>query len=207
LRGDLTGAAERAAAVIAVADEHGFPDWLGMGGCLQGWVLAGQGKFKEGIAQMRFFLDAFRAQGTELGAAGMLARIAAAHGQAGQPEEGLALITEGCDVMSRTGERPPESHLYRIRGELLLALSDDNRTDAEACLRQAVEVARRQSAKSLELLAAMSLSRLWRQQGKKEEARKMLAEIYGWFTEGFDTQDLEEAKALLEELGGAEPPV
>ena len=118
--------------------------------------------------------------------------------------------------MDRTGERYHEAELYRLKGELTLAQSSVQRlesrvtnpqspapnphAEAEACFLKAVEIARRQQAKSLELRAAMSLSRLWQQQGKKEEAHSMLAEIYGWFTEGFDTKDLQEAKALLEEL-------
>jgi predicted ATPase len=90
--------------------------------------------------------------------------------------------------------------LYRVKGELLLRRSAEHQAEAESCFRQALEIARRQGAKSLELRAAMSLSRLWQRQGKRAEARQLLAEVYGWFTEGFDTPDLQEAKVLLEEL-------
>src|SRR5216683_2718516 len=96
--------------------------------------------------------------------------------------------------------RMGEAGLYMLKGWLLLARSGENQAEAEACFRQAIDIARRQSAKSVELQAVMSLNRLWQRQGKKDEARQLLAEIYGWFTEGFDTKDLQEAKALLEEL-------
>ena len=102
--------------------------------------------------------------------------------------------------MNRTGQRLWEAELQRIKGDLLLAASRDNEAEAEDCFRHAIDCARRQSAKSWELAAALSLSRLWRGQGKHEDARKLLAEIYGWFTEGFDTRDLQEAKSLLAEL-------
>jgi predicted ATPase len=107
--------------------------------------------------------------------------------------EALALVNAG-------GERRHEAELYRLQGELLLALSADNTMEAEICFHQALEIARRQRAKSWELRAAMSLSRLWQQQGKRAKAHELLAPIYGWFTEGFDTADLQEAKALLEAL-------
>jgi predicted ATPase len=101
-------------------------------------------------------------------------------------------------LVTRTGERHGEADLYRLKGELLLALPAAHHAEAEACFRQAIAIARSQSAKSWELRAVLSLSRLYHQQGKTEEARAMLAEIYGWFTEGFDTADLQEAKALLD---------
>jgi len=103
--------------------------------------------------------------------------------------------------VNKTGERWPEAELHRLKGQLLLSLSADNHAEAEGCFHQALAIARRQQAKSLELRVAMSLSRLWQQQDKRAEAQQLLAEIYGWFTEGFDTPDLQEAKALLEELG------
>ena len=116
----------------------------------------------------------------------------------GQPEEGLRLLAEALTVARHTGERWWEAELYRLKGELLLALSQDHQAEAETCFRQALELARYQQAKSLELRAALSLGRLWQHQGKRAEAYQLLAAIYGWFTEGFDTADLQEAKALLE---------
>jgi predicted ATPase len=118
--------------------------------------------------------------------------------------EGLKIVSEGLARTQQTAARRFEAELHRIKGELLLQsgveILGTKGEEAEACFREAVKISRRQEAKSLELRAVMSLSRLWQQQGKKEEARRMLAEIYGWFTEGFDTADLKEAKALLEEL-------
>jgi predicted ATPase len=120
--------------------------------------------------------------------------------QVGQTGDGLALIAEAIDVVNKTGERMVEPALHRLKGELMLAVSEDNHAEAETCFRQAIDIARQQSAKSWELQAATSLAHLWQKQGKKEEARRLLADIYGWFTEGFHTRDLKEAKALLDEL-------
>lgn len=129
-----------------------------------------------------------------------LALLAEAYGKAGQPEEGLTVLAEALAIVDNTGERNWEAELHRRKGDLLLIQQGQKVGEAEECFRQALDIARRQQAKSLELRAAMSLSRLWQQQGKRDEARQMLAEIYGWFTEGFDTADLQEAKVLLEEL-------
>ena len=148
-----------------------------------------------------------------------LALLAEACGKVGQAEEGLNALAEALLMVDRTGERYYEAELYRLKGELSLQSRQVNTSsesgvtspqpptpstqaeaEAEACFLKAIEIARRQQAKSLELRAVMSLSRLWQQQGKRKEAHQMLAEIYGWFTEGFDTADLKEAKALLEEL-------
>ena len=118
--------------------------------------------------------------------------------QAGKVEEGLAALAEALRVVEDTGIGFYEPELHRLKGELLLARAPENPADAEACFRQAIAIARRQEAKSLELRAVMSLSRLYQSKAKQEEARPMLAEIYGWFTEGFDTADLQEAKALLQ---------
>jgi predicted ATPase len=117
----------------------------------------------------------------------------------GQPAEGLPLLEEALVAVHSTGERFYEAELHRLKGELLL-LATDKEAEAEACFQQALAIARHQQAKSWELRAAMSLSRLWQQQGKRTAARELLAPVYGWFTEGFDTADLHEAKALLETL-------
>jgi hypothetical protein len=132
------------------------------------------------------FLDALRAE---------------AHAAAGQAEAGLGVLAEALALVDHTGERYWEAEVYRLKGDLLLRQSVPDAPQAEACFQQALAVACRQQAKSWELRAAMSLSRLWQQQGKRAEARELLAPIYSWFTEGFDTPDLQEAKALLEELG------
>ena len=117
-----------------------------------------------------------------------------------QPEAGLVLLAEALTVVDKTGERWYEPEMYRLKGTLLLQQSSDNHTDAEACFLHALDIARSQQVKSFELRAATSLARLWQQQGKRAAAHELLAPIYGWFTEGFDTADLQEAKALLDAL-------
>jgi predicted ATPase len=173
---------------------------MAMGTILQGWALSEQGLGKKGISQMRQGIAAHRATGAELVQPYFLALSAEGYGKVGQIEEGLTVLAEALDLVNKNGERFYEAELHRLKGELLLALSPENHKDVEACFRQAIDIARRQGAKSLELRALTSLSRLWEKRGKKEEARNMLTEIYGWFTEGFDTADLNEAKALLEEV-------
>jgi predicted ATPase len=167
---------------------------------LQGWVLAEQRHVEEGIAQIRQGLALCRAAGAELWTPISLAWLAAAYAKVGQVEEGLTVLAEALTLVDKTEARVNEPGLYMLKGWLLLARSGENQAEAEGCFRQAIDIARRQSAKSLELRAVMSLSQLWQKQGKKDEARQMLAKIYGWFTEGFDTKDLQEAKALLDVL-------
>jgi TOMM system kinase/cyclase fusion protein len=198
-------AQERAEAAITLSSEHGFALWLAWGTVLQGWALVEQEQVEKGIAQMRWGLAACRATGAELARPHLLALLAEGYREMGQTEEGLIALAEALDLVHRSGERYYEAELYRLKGTLTLQSrvqgpKSQVEKEAEECFLKAIEIARRQQAKSLELRAAMSLSRLWQQQGKKAEARQMLAEIYGWFTEGFDTVDLQEAKASLEEL-------
>jgi predicted ATPase len=129
-----------------------------------------------------------------------LALLADAYGQAGQPEAGLTVLAEACTLVEATEERWWEAEMYRLKGTLLRQLPRPDVGQAEACFQQELDVARRQQAKALELRAALSCSQLWLAQGKRDEARVLLAPIYGWFTEGFDTADLQEARALLEAL-------
>jgi len=198
--GDAQVVRERAEALIALASKHGFASLLALGTVLRACALTEQGELEEGITQMRLVLDALRAAGAMLTVPHFLGVLSNAYGKWGRAEEGLTVITEAVDVMNKTGQLFYESLLYRIRGELLLSLSAENQAEPEDCFRRAIDVARRKNAKSLELRASTSLSRLWQNQGRKDEARPLLAEIYGWFTEGFDTRDLKEAKALLDEL-------
>ena len=131
----------------------------------------------------------------------LLALLAEAHWAAGQVEEALGALAEALAMAEKTGERAYEAEMHRLHGELLLAQSRGAAVvEAEACYERAIEVARGQSAKSLDLRAAMSLGRLWAGQEKRGQAREMLTAIYGWFTEGFDTPDLQDARALLDEL-------
>jgi predicted ATPase len=190
---------ERAEALMALSTEQGFPYWLAYGTILRGWALNVQGAGAEGIAQVNQGFVNYQATGGEIHRPYFLGLLADAYGKVGQPEEGLKVLAEALAIVDNTGERNWEAELHRLKGELLLALSEENQAEAEACFHKAVDIARRQSAKSFELRAVMSLSRLW-QQGKQEEAHQLLSEIYGWFTEGFDTADLKEAKVMLEEL-------
>ena len=129
-----------------------------------------------------------------------LALRAEAYLRAGQRDESLAAVDQALDFVRESGERWWEAEVYRLRGEVLLARRARDRSNAEECFRRALRVARKQTARSLELRAATSLARLWRKQGKRAEAHDLLAPVYGWFTEGFDTPDLIDAKALLDAL-------
>jgi predicted ATPase len=200
---------EQAEATITLSTEQGFPLWLAWGTILRGWALAEQGQAEEGITQMRQGLAAWQATGAKNFRLHFLASLADTHRKVGQADEGLTLLAEALATVKETEERYWEAELYRLHGELLLAQEGyrlqavgfrEKAEEAEECFLKAIEIARQQRAKSLELRVVMSLARLWQQQGKKEEARTMLAEIYDWFTEGFDTKDLQEAKALIEEL-------
>jgi len=182
---------------VTLATEQGFAFWSTTGTILRGWALSAQGQGAEGIRQMRQGLTAWRATGAAISLPNWLGLLAEAYGRVEQPAEGLPLLEEALVAVHSTGERFYEAELHRLKGELLLLATDK---EAEACFQQALAVARRQQAKSWELRTATSLARLWQQQGKREEARQLLGDIYGWFTEGFDTADLKDAKALLEEL-------
>jgi class 3 adenylate cyclase/predicted ATPase len=192
-RGEIQAVHEQVEAGVALAAEQGFTRRAGQGAVLQGWVMAQEGKWQEGILKIR--------QGSASGFGQLFHAplLAEVYGKVGQTGEGLRVITEQLGRMHKIGERFFEPELHRIKGELLGQATADER-EAEACFQNALKVARDQSAKSLELRTAMSLSRLWQKQGKTVEARQLLAEIYSWFTEGFDTADLKAAKALLEEL-------
>jgi class 3 adenylate cyclase/predicted ATPase len=210
---DGQGGQGRAEAMIVLSSEQGFAYPLAMGTLYRGWALTEQRREEEGIAQMHESLDAMRATGAELARPWASALQAEAYGKVGQTEEGLSVLTEAIATVHKTGERWYEAELYRLKGELSLQsrspqssvsdprpLAPDLQAEAEECFQKAIAIAQRQQAKSLELRAATSLARLWQQQGKTAEARDLLAPVYNWFTEGFDTKDLLEARALLEEL-------
>ncbi len=219
---------ECAEAAIALCTEHGFPLFLAVSSIERGWALAAQGQETESIAQIRQGLAVYRTTGSGINWPFLLLLLAEAYGKAGQAEEGLTALAEALAVVDKTEERWWEAELYRLKGELTLQskqVEDKSKTsrrqvknksevtnsqrptpstqaeaEAEACFLRAVEIARHQQAKSWELRATTSLARLWQQQGKKQQAHKMLAEVYNWFTEGFDTKDLQEARMLLEAL-------
>jgi class 3 adenylate cyclase/predicted ATPase len=199
-RREVQAVRERAEELITLTTEQGFALWLAFGMILRGWALTVQGERAEGIDQMRQGLAAHRATGAEVEKPYFFALMTEAYGKVGKPEEGMSVLVEALAIVDNTGGRYWEAELHRLKGELLLMQQRQSMDEAEECFQQALNIARRQQAKSFELRAAMSLSRLWQHQGKHKEAYRLLSEIYGWFTEGFDTVDLEEAKALLDEL-------
>jgi predicted ATPase len=195
--------------LVALCVEHGFGQYLSWARLLHGWALVAQGKGDEGLDQMRQSLTAYEATGAALLWPYFLALLAEGYGLVGAADEGLVVLAEALAAVDKTEDRMWEAELRRLTGELMLQTRRQppepggdlaHVAEAEACLHQALAVARRQQAKSLELRAAMSLARLWQQQGKHAEAHSLLAPIYGWFTEGFDTTDLQEAKTLLDAI-------
>jgi len=186
---------------MTLCTEQGYAFYLAAGTMLRGWALAEQEAVEEGIAQMCQGLAAYRATGTVGWQPYSLALLAEAQAKAGRADEGLSVLAEAFRLVDKTGERFYAAELHRLQGQLLLQQAIPDALRAEACFHQALAIARHQQAKSLELRAAMSLSRLWQRQGQRQEVCSLLAPIYGWFTEGFDTADLQEARALLEELG------
>jgi predicted ATPase len=190
LRRDAQAVLETAEAAIALSGEQGFPQPVGFGAFYRAAALAEQGQLQEGIAGIRAIVKDMRGAGMEAASPVMLGALARAHGNAGQAEEGLAVIAEAQEFVARTGERAWEADIHRIKAELLLVRSPSDPAEAEACFREALDVARQQSARSFELRAATSLARLWQQQDRRQEAHALLAPVYDWFTEGFDTKDL-----------------
>jgi predicted ATPase len=227
-RREWQAAQAQAEEVITFATERGLPLYAALGAFYRGGALVGQEQYQEGIAQIRQGTAAFQATGMELGLSAVLYVLANAYRQTGQIAEGLEALDEAFTAAHKSGQPTYEAELYRVKGELTLQSKqvqdksrashgqvEDNsentnpqspipnpQAEAEACFLKAIEIAQRQHAKSLELRAVMSLARLWQSQGKKGEAWQILVDIYGWFTEGFDTADLQEAKMLLEELLG-----
>ena len=169
---------------------------------LCGWALAMQGQGEEGMAQLRQGIAAWQATGAAVLVPYFCTVLAEVCDHLGHTADALQALTEASTLVEQQEERWWEAEICRLRGVLLLRQPGTPQAEAETWLQRALDVARRQEAKSLELRAAMSLSRLWQQQGKRVEAYELLAPVYSWFTEGFDTADLQEARALLEELGG-----
>jgi predicted ATPase/class 3 adenylate cyclase len=199
-RRDVPAVHEQAEATVTLATAQGFPQWAHQGTSLRGWALAMQGQGEEGLAQIRQGIAAWRATGGAVIVPYLCTLLADVCDHLGYPEDGLQALAEAHTLVEQQEERWWEAEVCRLRGVLLLRQPVPPQAEAEACFQRALDVARLQEAKSLELRAAMSLSRLWQQQGKRAEAYELLAPVYGWFTEGFDTADLQEAKALLEEL-------
>ena len=198
-RRDVLAVQAQADALLALATAQGFSFWVGFGTCWRGWVLAMQGQGTEGMAQMHQGMATVLATEQMLARSFCLVLLAEAAGHIGQLAEGLRLLTEALAVLEASRRGDLLAEVYRLQGELLLRRASPNAAQAEACFQQALAIARRQQAKSWKLRAAVSLSRLWQQQCKPDAARQLLAPLYSWFTEGFDTADLQEAKALLED--------
>ena len=208
LRCDVQAVHNQADAAITVATAQRFALVQALGPIMRGWAIAVQEHSPEGLVQIRQGLDMYQSTGAEFQRPHFLIMLAEASGLLGQPEGGLAALEEALTLVEKTGERYYEAELHRQRGELLLLREAKSHPDqdsreqheAETCFQHALDVARGQQAKSLELRAAMSLARLWQRQDKRAQARALLADVYNWFTEGFDTADLQEAKTLLGEL-------
>jgi TOMM system kinase/cyclase fusion protein len=200
LRREVQAVYEQAAAAIALGTEQGFAQWTAMGMGFRGWARAMQGQSEQGLAEIYQGLATLSAIGDKVQQPYFLCLLAEAYGEDGQPEAGLNALAEALALMEATEMRYYAAELYRLKGVLLLRQAVSDASQAEACLHQALDIARQQQAKSFELRAATSLARLWQQQGKREQARELLAPIYDWFTEGFDTADLIDARALLDAL-------
>jgi predicted ATPase len=201
IRRDLPRAREHAEATISLAAELGFPFRLAEGKIVRGWATATAGETSAGIAEMREGINAWRATGAELSTTWWLAILAEAYIRADQPQLGLDAVAEALEIAGTTGERLFEAEVHRLRGDLLLLRGDGAAEDeAEADFQRAIATARDQRTKLFELRAAVSLAQLWQRQGRSAAAHDLLAPLYGWFTEGFDTPDLKAAKALLDGL-------
>jgi len=204
LRGDGPETLEYAEATMGLSEEQGFTMEWGLGAINRGWAIAEQGRWEEGITHSCRGNEVWQSTGANLICTWRSSVLASLYWKANRNEEGLKELSDAFTMMDRNPERIFVAELYRLKGELTLQSQSASHKaqveEAEECFWKAIEVARQQQAKSLELRAVMSLARLWQQQGKKDEARQMLTEIYNWFIEGFETADLQEAKALLEML-------
>jgi predicted ATPase len=198
-RRDVLAVHAHAEAAVALSLEQGFPLWAALGTSVRGWGLDMQGQSEEGLVQVHQGVAAWQAIGQTLAVPYLCTLLAEVYDYQGRPEDGLQALAEAHTLVEQHEERSWETEICRLRGVLLLRQPAVPQAEAEVWLQRALDVARRQEARSLELRVAMSLARLWQQQGKRQEAHRLLVEIYGWFTEGFDTPDLMEAKALLGE--------
>ena len=197
---DVPAVLEQAEDAVALATAQGFPQWSAWGTIMRGWALAMQGQGEEGLVQVHQGITAVPATGAALYGPYLRTLLADISAHLGHTDDSLQALTEAHTLVEQHEDRCWEAEVCRLRGVALLRQPVPQPEEAETWLQRALDLARRQEAKSLELRAAMSLSRLWQQQGKRTEAYDLLAPIYAWFTEGFDTADLQDAKALLEAL-------
>jgi predicted ATPase len=202
-RRDVPAVHAHAEAAVALATAQGFPLWVAIGTILCGWARAMQGQGEAGMAQVRQGIAAYRATGAAVLIPYVCTLLADVAAHLGRTADGLQALAEAHPLVEQQELRYWEAEVHRLRGVVLLRQPGTPPAEVEAWLQRALDVARRQEAKALELRAATSLSRLWQQQGKRDEARELLAPVYGWFTEGFDTADLQEAKVLLDAVGSS----
>jgi predicted ATPase len=198
--GNCAAASARADELVALADEKGAVLWKTLGTLGRGWLLSFTGRASDSVQMINSGITAWRSTGATYLLPSWLSYLAGAHTELGHLDEAWRCIDEAMSMIETTEERWFEAEANRIAGQIALRSPERDTAKAEACFARALSVARQQQAKSWKLRAAMSMARLWRDQGKRDEARNLLAPVYGWFTEGFDTLDLNEAKALLEEL-------
>jgi len=194
-RGDIEKTQNNAELIVELAKNSGLPGYLLWASIFKGWVIGQGDEISQGIALVEESCEKIGYKDP-----GYMSMLVELYLKAGRTNEGLKLVKELLDIVETKNKRDYEPELYRLKGELIMGSSANNQSDAEKCFQKAIEISRKQGAKSLELRAVISLSRLNQKQEKTEEARQMLSEIYGWFTEGFETADLKEAKSLLEEL-------
>ena len=200
LRGEILLAKEWGEAAVEVTREHGISLKFATAMFVDGWAAAGNGRVEEAIASIREGLAARRSAGRPVDEPSELGYYIDLLARTGQADEGMTVVANAVAACSDAGTTYWDAELHRQKGALLLSLADGNGAEAEACFKQAIEIARGQSARSFELRATMGLARLWQGEGKRTEARDILAPVHDWFTEGFDTADLKDAKALLDGL-------
>jgi len=186
--------------LIALSSEHGLPDWLAWATTLHGWALAKLARPAEGTAQLKEGLKASSATGSQLAGGHFLCLLAEACIDSGKLDDARGALAEAEAAAADHQDRHHAAEVHRLKGVLLLKHKNRDREQAEVCFHRAIEIARKQDSRALELRATISLARLLRDTNRRGEARAMLADIYGWFTEGFDTADLIDAKALLDQL-------
>ncbi len=200
MRRDVPAGLTHADAAVTLSTEQGFPFWAAQGMIYRGWALAMQGHGEEGLAQVRQAIAAYRTTGAAAFFLYLRTWAAEVYDRLGHTKDALQALAEAHTLMEQQEDRWWEAEVSRLRGVLLLRQTMSQQAEAETWLQRALDVARRQEAKSLELRAAISLSQLWQRQGRHAKARELLTPIYGWFTEGFDTADLQQATAVLKEL-------
>jgi adenylate cyclase len=198
-RGEGSEALKHADALVGLAAEHGFSNWYSFGKLVRGLALAILRRAGEAVAEITEALESLEATAAAI-PGWAYANLASSYLMATQPQEGLNTTAKALEIAAHTGDAEAKPELHRLHGELLPMSDPTESAEAEVSFRSAVEVARKQSAKLAELRATTSLARLLASQGRRDKARAMLADIYHWFTEGFDTADLKDAKALLDEL-------